>query len=62
MTKQERQKLNEFRDWLISETERYQERAKNPDASACGKHYDRGTANGFIQARSELEKTFNLWD
>lgn len=62
MTKEEKEKLNEFRDWLISETEKYQQRANNPDASVCGKHYDRGQANGFILARGKLEKLFDLWD
>ena len=62
MTKQEKEKLNEFRDWLISETEKYQERAKSPNASPCGSHYDRGHASGFILARGKLEELFDLWD
>lgn len=60
MKKQEKEKLNELRNWLISETERYQERAKSPNASPCGSHYDRGTANGYIQSRGKLEQLFGL--
>jgi hypothetical protein len=60
MTKQEKEKLNKFREWLVSETEKYQKRSTNSNASDCGKHYDRGQANGLILARGELEKTFGL--
>lgn len=62
MTKQEKEKLNELRDYLISETERYQELACQPNASSCGSHFDRGRADGFIIARAKLEELFDLWD
>lgn len=56
------ERLNEFRNFLISETERYQEMAKSPNASPCGSHFDRGQANGFISVRGKLEELFDLWD
>ena len=62
MTKQEKEKLLKFRKWLVDRTERYQELACQPNASNCGRHYDRGNASGFIQARAKLEDLFNLWD
>lgn len=61
MTKQEKEKLNELRDWLISETEWYQNRAKcSSGSSPYGSHYFRGTANGYIQSRGKLEQLFGL--
>lgn len=62
MTKQEKEKLIKLREWLVSETENYQKKSTVHNASDCGKHYDRGTANGLILARGELEKTFGLWN
>ena len=56
------EKLMEFRQWLIDKTEEYQARAKAPDASSEGAHFDRGHADGFIQARAQLEKLFDYWD
>lgn len=56
------ERLNEFRNFLISETERFQERAKSPNASPCGSHFDRGHADGFIMSRAKLEELFDLWD
>jgi hypothetical protein len=55
-------KLMEFREWLVSETERFQENAKAPNASSEGAHYDRGHAAAFISARDKLEELFNYWD
>lgn len=55
-------RLNELRNFLISETERFQERAKSPNASPCGSHFDRGIADGFIKSRAKLEELFDLWD
>lgn len=55
-------KLMELREWLVSETERFQENAKAPDASSEGSHYDRGHAAAFILVRDKLEKMFNYWD
>ena len=58
----DKQKLMQFREWLISETERFQEKAKALDASREGEHYNMGHAAAFIQARAELEELFNYWD
>jgi len=55
-------KLMELREWLVSETERYQEKAKASDASNEGSNYDRGHAAAFILVRDKLEKMFNYWD
>ena len=55
-------KLMQLREWLVSETERFQEQSKSPDASKEGSHYDRGHAAAFISARSKLEELFNYWD
>lgn len=56
------EKLMEFREWLVSETERFQENAQAPNASSEGAHYDRGHAAAFISARAKLEELFNYWD
>ena len=56
------EKLMEFREWLVSETERFQENAKAPNASSEGAHYDRGHAAAFISARAKLEELFNYWE
>ena len=55
-------KLMELRQWLVAETERFQEQAKASDASSEGAHYDRGHAAAFILVRDKLEKMFNYWD
>lgn len=55
-------KLMELRQWLITETERFQEQAKAPNASSEAAHYDRGHAAAFILVRDKLEKMFNYWD
>ena len=55
-------KLMELREWLASETERFQEQSKAPNASPEGSHYDRGHASAFIMVRDRLEKLFNYWD
>ena len=56
------EKLMEFREWLVSETERFQESAEAPNASSEGAHYARGHAAAFISARAKLEELFNYWD
>jgi len=56
------EKLMEFREWLVSETGRFQENAQAPNASSEGAHYDRGHAAAFISARAKLEELFNYWD
>lgn len=56
------EKLMEFREWLVSETERFQEEAKAPNASDVGASFDRGHAAAFISARAKLEEMFNYWD
>lgn len=55
-------KLMEFREWLVSETERWSEQAKNPTNSKEGEHMDRGHADAFISARAKLEELFDYWD
>lgn len=55
-------KLMQFRQWLVEETERFQEQAKADNASSEGSHYDRGHAAAFISARDKLEKLFDYWD
>lgn len=55
-------KLMQLREWLVSETERFQEQSKAPNASPEGSHYDRGHASAFIMARDKLEELFNYWD
>lgn len=55
-------KLMKFREWLISETDRFEVRSNAPDASKEGSQYDRGTAFGLIHARDKLEKLFDYWD
>ena len=54
--------LNEYRNKLIELTEEFQERAKDPNNSKCGEHFERGHVAGFIRARAELEDIFKLWD
>lgn len=55
-------KLMQFRQWLVEETERFQEQAKADNASNEGSHYDRGHAAAFISARAKLEELFDYWD
>lgn len=62
MTKQEKEKLIKFREWLISKTEKCQGLACQPKTRSCGRNFHAGIASGFIQAKSELEKIFGLWD
>lgn len=56
------EKLMEFREWLVGETERWSEQAKDPNNSRDGEHMDRGHADAFISARAKLEELFNYWD
>jgi len=52
-----------YRARLVFKTEQYHEMSKDPNASPCGEHYDRGIADGFIKARAELEDMFvDYWD
>ena len=58
MTKKEKEKLKGYWRWLVAKTEEYQERSKNPINSNAGTHFERGHADGFIIARTELENVF----
>lgn len=60
MTQKEKQKLLDFRQWLITMTEKWQNESKNPTNSPCGTHYDCGKADGFISARGEFETLFDF--
>ena len=55
-------KLMEFREWLISETGRLEERSNAPDASKELSRYNRGAACGLIHARTKLEELFDYWN
>lgn len=55
-------KLMQFRQWLVKETERFQDQEKADDASPEGSHYDRGHAAAFISCRAKLEELFAYWD
>lgn len=62
MTQKEKKKLLDFRQWLITMTEKWQNESKNPTNSACGTHYDCGNADGFIRARAKFETLFDFLD
>ena len=60
MTQEEKQKLLDFRQWLITMTEKWQNESKDHTNSPCGTHYDRGNADGFIRARAKFETLFDF--
>lgn len=62
MTQEEKQKLLDFRQWLITMTEKCHNKSKEPTNSLCGTHYESGRADGFIQARAEFETLFRFLD
>lgn len=55
------EKLKEYRSWLVEKTDEYNERAKNPNNSSNGTHFERGAMDGFIKSRAKLEMLFDLW-
>lgn len=65
MTKEEKNKLIELRNYFMQRTDYFSERARINTASPQGSHMDKGVANGYIGARSKLEELFdylNLWE
>lgn len=65
MTKEEKNKLIELRNYFMERTDYFSERARIITASPQGSHMDKGVANGYIGARSKLEELFDylkLWE
>lgn len=62
MTIEEKEKLFQYREWLLVGTEEFIERSKMSNVSTQGSHYDRGNANGLILARAKLEELFDYWN
>ena len=54
-------KIIQYREYLVSETERWHKAESDKTRSAIGKQDCIGHTNAFISARSEFEKFFN-WD
>lgn len=52
-------KLVKYREWLISETERWTEKENDKTNSNAGKHCCIGAANALISARAEFEEIFD---
>lgn len=60
MTQEEKQKLLDFRQWLITMEEKWHNESEDPTNSPCGTHHDRGNADGFIRARTKFETLFDF--
>lgn len=54
-------KLIQYREYLVSETERWHKAGSDKTNSAIGKQDCTGHANALISARCEFEEVFN-WD